>query len=153
MAKLVPVLILASVCGCRDSALEEGVLPVVNPTNIASRPTHPTEKEVVDRAKEFVRCYVEDSGSFFKEVDNLMGDQIEAEFELVSGRWYVFFTNGFHHIHVFLDRDANLGTLQMSNGKIITRRPDSGVAAYSQSPPPLFSLSEFKEVARLPHNK
>lgn len=104
-----------------------------------------TKKEVIERAKDFVRIYIEDSEAFFNGVENLMGNEIEAEFN--SPRWHVFFSNGLTHINVELDQNANLGTI--SGNDYITMEPDDSATVYPKPPPPLYSLSEFRKVLSL----
>lgn len=145
------VLIISSF-SCRNSSSIKIMPPMSDSVNSPKKRPLKTEKEVTERAKEFAKAYLKDPETFFKEVDNLMGRKITAEFDGDTKRWYVFFTNGFHHIHVYLDEDGNLGTLETSNGKFITRKPEPDISVNRESLPPLFSLSDFKKIANLPHN-
>jgi len=145
--------IILTAFSCEENSSKQDKSLIIDSETHLKNASSPTEKEIIEKAKSFVRAYLEDSKTFFKEVDNLMGSDIKAEFDKNNKRWYVFFTNGFNHIHVYLDEYANLGTVVASSGKVITRLPESNISESPKSLPPLFHLSEFKKVANLPHNK
>ena len=110
---------------------------------------HPeiSSEEAYERAKAFVRIYLEDPETYFRGVKAVWENEISAEFGL--GRWYVFFSNGILDINVQLDKSGELGTIRGS--PVITEEPDPNAAKYGETPP-LFTLSEFERVLKLPHN-
>jgi len=112
-----------------------------------------TKEEVIERAKSFLVIYLKDPEGDFEEIENLMGSEITPGFHKDSKVWYVFLTTGFYHLHVYLNEDGSLGTVEKSNGKFITRTPEPDIPKKHKSLPPLFSPSDFKEIVKLPHNQ
>lgn len=66
-----------------------------------------------------------------------------------TGKWNVFFTNGISSANVMLDGQLLTGTESRMDGKIYKRSPDEDATIYNL---PLFTLDEFKEIVKLPHN-
>ena len=84
-------------------------------------------------------------------VDNLLNKEFlpEATFYPETNKWDVFFTNGVGSTSVELDKDLAEGTICRLDGKIYRRESSQRVTIYKL---PLFTLSEFAKIVKLPHN-
>jgi len=82
---------------------------------------------------------------------DLIGDYPpRATYYPETKRWNVYFTNGVSTCNIELDRELLKGTVSRIDGKVIKRSIDDDATIYKM---PLFTLDEFEEIMKLPHNK
>lgn len=134
---------LLPISGCK--APKKLIQPNIQSSQIIKRDDEINIK-AIQIAQEFIRVAYGPAA-----VDNVLNDDFppEATFYPMIDRWDVFFTNGVGSISVELDKELVKGTISRLDGKTYKTDPSEKVTNQL----PLFTISEFEEIMKLPHNR
>ncbi|MBK1883848.1 hypothetical protein JIN85_15630 [Luteolibacter pohnpeiensis] len=106
-----------------------------------------TEREAIRFALEFIKT------AYGQDVANELSNSefpTNVVYNSQENEWYVALTNGISTINVILDGSLRKGTLVRMDGLIYKKNIEDVV---DRRNPPLFTIDEFKEICKLPHNE
>lgn len=112
-----------------------------------------TKLEVYNKAQEFFKIYIDDVETYNDYIEFYGPDETEVEHIDITNRWSVFFTNGLSHFTVQLNSDLTLGNVHGQHPAIFNTIVTKQQYKEAPYPIPLFSITEFSELIKLPHNK
>lgn len=146
MNKLVLIVLSTFFLSCRGSDSSD-IDYISDKNNKTSRNILLDQKTVVKEAKKYVEIYLRGADIYFSGVDDMMGNNIKAEFDQDSNQWFVFFTDGIQNLHVRMDAKLKRGNVKSDNGRFLgMQRAETQFQAPEdeQDPTILFSLTDFK---------